>query len=62
VVNSISLGDVNGDGRTDLVARDNSGVLLLYPNSGGAGVYTLAEPSELGFGWGPMTALDLGSF
>ncbi|GIH13392.1 GH25 family lysozyme [Rugosimonospora africana] len=62
LMNSISLGDVNGDGRTDLVARDNRGVLWLYPNSGGAGVYTLAGPSQLGFGWGSMTALDLGTF
>jgi hypothetical protein len=61
-MNSISLGDMNGDGRTDLMARDGSGLLWLYPNAGGAGVYTLAGPSELGFGWGPMTALDLGTF
>ncbi len=59
---AIAVGDMNGDGRPDVMARDGNGLLWLYPNAGGAGIHTLAGPSELGYGWGGMTALDLGSF
>jgi GH25 family lysozyme M1 (1,4-beta-N-acetylmuramidase) len=61
-MNAIALGDMNGDGRCDLMARDGGGILWLYPNAAGSGIHTLAGPSELGFGWGAMTALDLGTF
>ncbi|MEV6549942.1 VCBS repeat-containing protein [Streptomyces sp. NPDC051597] len=41
-------GDLNGDGRTDLIARDSSGVLWLYP---GTGKGTLDTRVKIGGGW-----------
>ncbi|MFK8909887.1 FG-GAP-like repeat-containing protein [Streptomyces sp. YS-3] len=41
-------GDLNGDGRADLIARDSSGVLWLYP---GTGKGTLDTRVKLGGGW-----------
>ncbi len=49
-------GDLNGDGRQDVVARDTTGRLFLYPGSGdparilGAGV-------QIGQGWGGFTSI-----
>jgi GH25 family lysozyme M1 (1,4-beta-N-acetylmuramidase) len=59
---AISLGDMNGDGRPDLMARDSGGLLWLYPNVGGSGIRTFSAPYEIGVGWGAMSTLDLGSF
>jgi hypothetical protein len=48
-------GDVNGDGRADLVVRERStGYLWLYPGNGTGG---LLARVRLGTGWGSMTAL-----
>ncbi|WP_329400796.1 FG-GAP-like repeat-containing protein [Streptomyces melanogenes] len=47
-------GDVNGDGRADLLARDAAGVLWLYPSTGGG---TLATRVKIGGGWQVYNAL-----
>ncbi|OPZ03696.1 MAG: FG-GAP repeat protein [candidate division BRC1 bacterium ADurb.BinA292] len=49
-----SPGDFTGDGKPDLIARQNNGVLWLYS---GAGSGTWAEPIQIGTGWAQMTAL-----
>jgi hypothetical protein len=46
--------DFNGDGRADLLARDSSGVLWLYP---GNGTGALLPRVKIGSGWNTMTAL-----
>ena len=48
------LADFNGDGRTDLVARDSAGRLWLHPGNGSGGF--LARRS-MGGGWNSMTAI-----
>src|SRR5262249_41720668 len=40
VVNSVAIGDVNGDGRTDLVVADSGGVSILLQNSASPGTFT----------------------
>jgi FG-GAP-like repeat len=54
------LGDVNGDGRVDVLARDGGGALWLYPNTGGSGTSTFGARSQVGTGWNTMTAINLG--
>ncbi|WP_307852072.1 VCBS repeat-containing protein [Streptomyces sp. b94] len=51
-----TAGDVTGDGRPDLLARDTSGVLWLYKGTGGTGSATFKDRSRVGGGWG---AFDL---
>ncbi|MGW5395433.1 FG-GAP-like repeat-containing protein [Streptomyces sp. NPDC003952] len=48
----LGYGDINGDGRTDLIARDGAGNLWVYPHNGGTGTATLAPRVSLGVGWG----------
>ncbi len=54
------LGDVNGDGRVDVLARDGNGALWLYPNSGGSGVNTFGTRSQVGTSWNGMSAIEVG--
>ncbi|MFE7096624.1 FG-GAP-like repeat-containing protein [Streptomyces erythrochromogenes] len=49
----LAFGDMNGDGRTDLVARGGDGNLWVYPHKGGTGTETLDNRSFLGNGWWP---------
>jgi FG-GAP-like repeat/FlgD Ig-like domain len=49
----VSTGDVNGDGKDDLLARDPSGSLWLYPNTGGS----LGSRVLVGGGWNIYTRL-----
>jgi hypothetical protein len=49
-----SPGDVNGDRRTDLVARNAAGDLVLYAGRGDGGFYS---GRVIGTGWNIMTAL-----
>jgi hypothetical protein len=49
-----SPGDVTGDRRTDLVARNADGALLLYAGRGDAG---FSAARAVGKGWNTMTAL-----
>jgi FG-GAP-like repeat len=44
----------NGNGHDDLIARDASGNLWLYPGTGG---YTFEHPVRIGVGWNGMTAI-----
>ncbi|MER5764685.1 FG-GAP-like repeat-containing protein [Streptomyces sp. NPDC002082] len=48
----LGYGDINGDGRTDLIARDDAGNLWVYPHKGGTGTATLDARISLGTGWG----------
>jgi hypothetical protein len=47
-------GDFDGDGHADLMSRDSSGYLWLYPGNGHSGWLT---PKRFGTGWNAMTAL-----
>ena len=50
----IPIGDWNGDGVPDLLARDKAGLLYLYP---GRGDGTLGPRAQVGNGWSGMVAL-----
>ncbi|MFJ3536106.1 FG-GAP repeat domain-containing protein [Streptomyces sp. NPDC090109] len=52
----VGSGDYTGDGRNDLVARDRSGVLWLYPGTGQAGAPFHARV-KVGGGWNSYTKL-----
>ncbi|MDO6142059.1 VCBS repeat-containing protein, partial [Paenarthrobacter aurescens] len=47
-------GDFNGDGRSDVLARDNSGTLWLYPGNGSGGWLARVQAGQ---GWNIMTAV-----
>jgi hypothetical protein len=47
-------GDLNGDGRSDLLARDSSGVLWIMTGKGDGSFY---GRGKVGAGWGAYTAL-----
>ena len=51
-----ATGDVTGDGRADLVARDGSGVLWLYRGTGSASA-PFAARTKIGGGWNTFSAL-----
>nr|WP_239070734.1 MULTISPECIES: VCBS repeat-containing protein [unclassified Streptomyces] len=60
-MNIIEVGDVNGDGKTDILARrasDNS--LLTYPGTGGTGINSFSAPYLVGDSWGGMNIIRLG--
>ncbi|MDP9696099.1 UNVERIFIED_ORG: hypothetical protein J2X79_003678, partial [Arthrobacter globiformis] len=46
-------GDLNGDGKADLLARDTSGVLWFYPGNGKG---SFSTRTRIGSGWNAMTA------
>ncbi len=48
------LNDFNGDGKTDVVARDSGGELWLYPGTGAGG---WNRRIDLGSGWNTMSAI-----
>ena len=50
----VAPGDFNADGRPDLIARDSSGELWLYPNNG-AGDWL--KRVDLGGGWNIMSSI-----
>ncbi|MEU2234036.1 N-acetylmuramoyl-L-alanine amidase [Streptomyces vietnamensis] len=47
----ISTGDMTGDGKPDLIARDTTGTLWLYKNTGGS-PNPYATRAKVGGGWG----------
>ncbi|WP_217140171.1 trypsin-like serine protease [Streptomyces sp. AC627_RSS907] len=51
-----TAGDVTGDGRSDLLARDASGVLWLYKGTG-TGTAPFATRTKVGSGWGAFDIL-----
>ena len=53
IYNQVSVaGDLTGDGRADLVARDTTGKLWLYPSvTSGGGVASFGARKALGTGW-----------
>lgn len=56
IYNSLTgVGDINGDGNGDLLARDKSNVLWLYPGSGNG--YQFRDRVRLGAGWGGFNKL-----
>jgi hypothetical protein len=56
------VGDFNGDGHADLVARDSNGNLLLYPGNG-TSTNTLGAPVTIATGWGSFTGImGIGDF
>ncbi|GHE97147.1 hypothetical protein GCM10014715_61790 [Streptomyces spiralis] len=52
-----SAGDLTGDGKADLVARDGSGVLWLYKGTGSASA-PYAARTKIGGGWNAYNALS----
>ncbi|MCZ4099802.1 FG-GAP repeat domain-containing protein [Streptomyces sp. H39-C1] len=60
-VNSINVGDINGDSRPDLLARMASdSTLWVYPNTGGTGTNTFGTRYEVGVGWGGKNIIMVG--
>jgi hypothetical protein len=56
------VGDFNGDGHVDLLARDSSGNVLLYPGNG-TSTNTLGAPITIATGWGSYTGImGIGDF
>ncbi|MFD9379382.1 FG-GAP-like repeat-containing protein [Streptomyces sp. NPDC059999] len=54
----VTPGDLNSDGINDLVAKDESGNLFVYPGSGAInGTNTLGARTQIGTGWKSMTDL-----
>ncbi|MFF1496771.1 FG-GAP-like repeat-containing protein [Streptomyces sp. NPDC058304] len=58
--NTLAFGDVNGDGRTDVIGRDGNGDLWMYPHAGGTGTQTLGGRVLLGSGWRTYGILGFG--
>ena len=50
----IAAGDLNSDGRSDVLARDSGGILWLYPGNGRGGWLPRVQ---LGGGWNAMNSL-----
>ncbi|MFF4105078.1 FG-GAP-like repeat-containing protein [Streptomyces sp. NPDC001903] len=50
---ALGFGDINGDGRTDVIARDHGGDLWMYPHTGGSGTSALGAKTFLGNGFWP---------
>lgn len=50
----ITPGDINSDRKADMLARDSSGALWLYPGNGGGGWLSRVQ---VGSGWNVMTAV-----
>ncbi|MER6255416.1 FG-GAP-like repeat-containing protein [Streptomyces sp. NPDC001584] len=49
----LGFGDLNGDGRTDLIARGSDGNLWVHPHKGGTGTEALGTRVFIGDGWWP---------
>jgi|GEM_PF-2527676 len=57
--NIIAGGDLNDDGRGDIVARDSGGSLYLYPGNGAGG---LSPRVRIGGGWGGYVVVGVGDW
>ncbi len=59
----LAAGDFDGDGKTDLVAVENStGKLFLYPGDGKGGIGGGSTRKEIGTNWNTMRGLTAGDF
>lgn len=47
----LAFGDINGDGRTDVIGRDSGGDMWAYPHNGGTGTQALNSRVLIGDGW-----------
>ncbi|MFB9336625.1 FG-GAP repeat domain-containing protein [Actinoplanes octamycinicus] len=56
---AITVADVNGDGRVDLLARFPDGNLFVYPGTGKSGTETFGERYQVGIGWNDATAITV---
>jgi hypothetical protein len=59
-VNSLMIGDVTGDGHPDIVARDPSGALWVYPNNGSTTSDPWTSRFAAGTGWNLANTMMLG--
>lgn len=57
---ALMLGDVNGDGHPDVVVRDGSGALWIYPNDGATTVNPYVSRYAAGTGWNGANVMLLG--
>ncbi|WP_051699542.1 FG-GAP-like repeat-containing protein [Streptomyces sp. NRRL F-4474] len=48
----LGFGDINGDGRTDVIGRDSGGSMWVYSHNGGTGTQALNARVFIGNGWG----------
>lgn len=55
----VGAGDFNGDKKTDLIMRDTSGNLWLYPGNGSGG---FNARTQIGQGWTGYTIVGIGDF
>lgn len=54
-----NLADISRDGKLDILARNSSGELWLYPGNGSTGFY---EQYRVGTGFGAMNSISVGDF
>jgi hypothetical protein len=55
------MGDWDGDGHLDLVARNAAGDLMLYPGEGRRG-YSQTQPVKIGNGWNALSFYGMGDW
>jgi SpoIID/LytB domain protein len=55
----VPVGDLSGDGRTDLLARTSAGALVLHLGSGAG---TITGTRQIGSGWGIFSQVTAGDF
>jgi hypothetical protein len=56
-----AAGDMNSDGRADVIARDTTGVLWVYPGTGGTSP-VLGTRQRISGGWGPYAVVAGGDY
>ncbi|MEU8764141.1 FG-GAP-like repeat-containing protein [Streptomyces sp. NPDC048659] len=52
---TLGFGDIDADGRTDVIGRDAGGDLWVYPHAGGTGTQTFGSRVFIGNGWWPAS-------
>jgi hypothetical protein len=57
LIDIMSLSDLTGDGRDDIVVRGLDGALVVFPFTGIHGTSTFGTPTVIGAGWGVMDLL-----